>query len=105
MDEKYAIKLFEEYKIRTKWDPEIEDYYYSVIDVIAVLTESKNPRRYWSDLKRKLKKEGSQLYENIVQLKMKSNDNKFYKTDAANTEQLLRLIQSVSSPKTEPFIQ
>ena len=61
MDEKYAIKLFEEYKIRTKWDPEIEDYYYSVIDVIAVLTESKNPRRYWSDLKRKLKKEGSQL--------------------------------------------
>ena len=93
------------YKIRTKWDPEIEDYYYSVIDVIAVLTESKNPRRYQSDLKRKLKKEGSQLYENIVQLKMKSNDNKFYKTDAANTEQLLRLIQSVSSPKTEPFIQ
>ena len=72
MDEKYAIKLFEEYKIRTKWDPEIEDYYYSVIDVIAVLTESKNPRRYWSDLKRKLKKEGSQLYENIVQLKMKN---------------------------------
>ena len=79
MDEKYAIKLFEEYKIRTKWDPEIEDYYYSVIDVIAVLTESKNPRRYWSDLKRKLKKEGSQLYENIVQLKMKSTDDKFYK--------------------------
>ena len=105
MDEKYAIKLFEEYKIRTKWDPEIEDYYYSVIDVIAVLTESQNPRRYWSDLKRKLKKEGSQLYENIVQLKMKSTDDKFYKTDAANTKQLLRIVQSVPSPKAEPFKQ
>ena len=69
MEEKYAIKLFEEYKIRTKWDPEIEDWYYPIIDVIAVLTESKNPGRYRSDLKRKLKKEGSQLYENIVQLK------------------------------------
>ena len=99
MDEKYAIKLFEEYKIRTKWDPEIEDYYYSVIDVIAVLTESKNPRRYWSDLKRKLKKEGSQLYENIVQLKMKSTDDKFYKTDAANTKQLLRIVQSALHQK------
>ena len=105
MDEKYAIKLFEEYKIRTKWDPEIEDYYYSVIDIIAVLTESKNPRRYWSDLKRKLKKEGSQLYENIVQLKMKSTDDKFYKTDDANTKQLLRIVQSVPSPKAEPFKQ
>ena len=105
MNEKYAIKLFDEYKIRTKWDSEIEDYYYSVIDVIAVLTESKNPRRYWSDLKRKLKKEGSQLYENIVQLKMKSADDKFYKTDAANTKQLLRIIQSVHSPKAEPFKQ
>ena len=63
----------------------------------------KNPRRYWSDLKRKLKKEGSQLYENIVQLKMKSADDKFYKTDAANTKQLLRIIQSVPSPKAEPF--
>ena len=69
-----------------------QDYYYSVIDLIAVLTESKNPRRYWSDLKRKLKKEGSQLYENIVQLKMKSDDNKFYKTDAATTKQLLSLV-------------
>ena len=105
MDEKYAIKLFEEYEIRTKWDPEIEDYYYSVIDVIAVLSGSKNPRRYWSDLKRKLKKEGSQLYENIVQLKMKSADNKFYKTDAATTKQLLRIVQSVPSPKAEPFKQ
>lgn len=105
MDEKYAIKLFEEYKIRTKWDPEIEDYYYSVIDVIAVLTESKNPNRYWSDLKRKLSDESGQPYENIVRLKLKATDGKMRKTDAANTKQLLRIIQSVPSPKAEPFKQ
>jgi len=105
MDEKYAIKLFEEYKIRTKWDPEIDDYYYSVIDVIAVLTESKNPNRYWSDLKRKLSDESGQPYENIVRLKLKATDGKMRKTDAANTKQLLRIIQSVPSPKAEPFKQ
>lgn len=102
---KNEIKLFNDKKIRTKWDSEIEDYYFSVIDVIAVLTESKNPRRYWSDLKRKVKKEGSQLYENIVQLEMKSKDGKYYKTDVANTKQLLRIIQSVPSPNAEPFKQ
>jgi len=69
MDEKYAIKLFEEYKIRTKWDSEIEEYYYSVIDVIAVLTASKRPRKYWADLKSRLKAEGSEVSENIGQLK------------------------------------
>lgn len=105
MDEKYAIKLFEEYKIRTKWDPEIEDYYYSVIDVIAVLTGSKRPRKYWSDLKSKLKSEGSEMSENIGQLKMLSPDGKMRKTDVATTKQLLRLIQSVPSPKAEPFKQ
>ena len=105
MDEKYAIKLFEEYKIRTKWDPEIEDYYYSVIDVIAVLTGSKRPRKYWSDLKSKLKSEGSEVSENIGQLKMLSSDGKMRKTDVATTKQLLRLIQSVPSPKAEPFKQ
>ena len=105
MDEKYAIKLFEEYKIRTKWDPEIEDYYYSLIDVIAVLTESQNPNRYWSDLKRKLSDESGQPYENIVRLKLKATDGKMRKTDAANTKQLLRIIQSVPSPKAEPFKQ
>lgn len=105
MDEKYAIKLFEEYKIRTKWDPEIEDYYYSVIDVIAVLTGSKRPRKYWSDLKSKLKSEGSEVSENIGQLKMPSPDGKMRKTDVATTKQLLRLIQSVPSPKAEPFKQ
>ena len=103
MDKKYAIKLFEEYKIRTKWDSEIEDYYYSVIDVIAVLTESKRPRKYWSDLKTKLNAEGSELSGNIGQLKMLSTDGKMRKTDVANTKQLLRLIQSVPSPKAEPF--
>ena len=105
MDEKYAIKLFDEYKIRTKWDPEIEDYYYSVIDVIAVLTESKNPNRYWSDLKRKLSEESGQPYENIVRLKLKVTDGKMRETDAANTKQLLRIVQSVPSPKAEPFKQ
>ena len=91
MDEKYAIKLFEEYKIRTKWDPEIEDYYYSVIDVIAVLTESKNPNRYWSDLKRKLSEESGQPYENIVKLKMHSIDGKSRLTDVASTNNLISL--------------
>ena len=105
MDEKYAIKLFDEYKIRTKWDPEIEDYYYSVIDVIAVLTESKNPNRYWSDLKRKLSDESGQPYENIVRLKLKATDGKMRETDAANIKQLLRIVQSVPSPKAEPFKQ
>ena len=103
MNEKYAIKLFDEYKIRTKWDSEIEDYYYSVIDVIAVLTESKNPNRYWSDLKRKLSDESGQPYENIVRLKLKATDDKMRETDAANTKQLLRIVQSVPSPKAEPF--
>jgi len=76
MNEKYAVKLFEEYKIRTKWDSEKEEYYYSVIDVIAVLTESKRPRKYWSDLKNRLKSEGSEVSENIGRLKMPANDGK-----------------------------
>ena len=86
MDEKYAIKLFEEYKIRTKWDPEIENRYCSVIDVIAVLSESKRPWKYWSDLKSKLKSEGSEVSEKIGQLKMISPNGKMRETDAANTK-------------------
>ncbi len=106
MDEKYAIKLFDEYKIRTKWDSEIEDYYYSVIDVIAVLTESKNPRKYWSVLKSRLNSEGVELATICSQLKLPSHkDGKMYKTDVATTKELLRLIQSVPSPKAEPFKQ
>ncbi len=98
-----AIQLFEDKKVRTVWDEENEKWYISIIDVIEVLTESSVPKRYWSDLKKKLAKEGSQSYENIVQLKMKSADGKFYKTDVADTEQLFRLIQSIPSPKAEPF--
>ena len=103
MTQQNAIKIFEEKKVRTVWDSETEEWYFSIVDVIAVLTDSDNPRRYWSDLKRKLLKEGSQLYAKIVQLKMPSGDGKYYKTDVATTEQLFRLIQSVPSPKAEPF--
>ena len=99
-----SIQLFEDQKIRTAWDAEKEEWYFSIIDVISVLTGTANPRRYWSDLKRKLKAEGAnELYEKIVQLKMLSSDGKRYKTDVANTEQLLRIIQSIPSSKAEPF--
>ena len=102
--ENSSIQLFEDQKIRTAWDAEKEEWYFSIIDVISVLTGTANPRRYWSDLKRKLKAEGAnELYEKIVQLKMLSSDGKRYKTDVANTEQLLRIIQSIPSPKAEPF--
>ena len=102
---KNEIKLFQNEQIRTKWDSEIEDYYFSVIDVIAVLTESKNPNRYWSDLKIKLKDESGEPYEDIVKLKMPESDGKMRLTDVANSKQLLRIIQSVPSPKAEPFKQ
>ena len=103
MSEQDKIQLFENQPIRTAWNEEQEEWYFSVADVIHALTGSENPRRYWSDLKRKLKSEGAtQLYENIVQLKMKSSDGKNYKTDAATTEQLLRIIQSIPSPRAEP---
>jgi prophage antirepressor-like protein len=105
MSEQTAIKLFETKKVRTAWDENEEEWYFSIVDVVGVLTESANSRRYWSDLKIKLKKEGSQLYENFVQLKMPSEDGKSYLTDVANTEQLFRLIQSIPSPKAEPFKQ
>lgn len=103
MSEQDKIQLFDNQPIRTTWSEENEEWYFSIIDVIRVLTGSENPRRYWSDLKRKLKSEGAtQLYENIVQLKMMSSDGKSYKTDAATTEQLLRIIQSIPSPRAEP---
>ena len=98
------LQLFENKTIRTAWDEETEEWYFSIVDVISVLTGTENPRRYWSDLKRKLKKEGAvELYERIVQLKILSSDGKRYKTDVADTEQLLRIIQSIPSPKAEPF--
>jgi len=80
-----------------------EKWYFSIVDVVGVLTESKNPNNYWKVLKSRLKKEGSELVTNCNQLKMESSDGKFYKTDVADTEQLLRLIQSIPSPKAEPF--
>lgn len=103
MTKKESLQLFENRQVRSLWDSEEEKWYISIIDVIKILTGSSNPRRYWSDLKRKLQMEGSQLYENIVQLKMKSSDGKSYNTDVADVEQLFRLIQSIPSPKAEPF--
>jgi len=97
------VKIFNDKKIRMEWNEQEQDWYLSIVDVIEVLTGTENPRRYWSDLKRKLKSEGSQLYENIVQLKMESADGKFYKTDVANSKEILRIIQSIPSPKAEPF--
>ena len=97
------IKLFEDKVVRTIWDAENEEWYFSVVDVVAVLTESENPNNYWKVLKNRLKKEGSQLVTNCNQLKMPSSDGKMYKTDCMNTEQLFRLIQSIPSPKAEPF--
>jgi len=97
------IKLFENTSVRTVWDDEQEKWYISITDVIEVLTGTDRPRKYWSDLKNKLKKEGSQLSEKIGQLKMKSSDGKNYNTDVADTEQIFRLIQSIPSPKAEPF--
>lgn len=100
-----AIKLFEGNQIRSVWDSEQEEWYFSVVDVVAVLTESANPRRYWSDLKRKLQVEegANELYEKIVQLKFKSSDGKMYKTDATDMQGIFRIIQSIPSPKAEPF--
>ena len=105
MKQKDSIKIFDNKKVRSIWDGEQEKWYISIVDVVEVLTERTNPRRYWGDLKTKLEKEGSQLYDLIVQLKMQSADGKFYKTDAADVEQLFRLIQSIPSPKAEPFKQ
>ena len=103
MKQQNAIQIFEEKQVRTLWDAEQEKWYISIVDVIAVLTDSPNPRKYWSVLKTRLKAEGSQLTTNCSQLKMQSSDGKFYKTDVADTEQLFRLIQSIPSPKAEPF--
>lgn len=103
MSKEKAIKLFQDQKVRVHWDDDQEKWYFSIVDVIAILTESPRPRKYWNALKTKLKEEGSQLSSNMGQLKMQSIDGKYYKTDVADTEQLLRLIQSIPSPKAEPF--
>ena len=102
MDNK--IQIFEDKRIRTAWNEETEEWYFSVVDVVGVLTDSPNPRKYWSVLKTRLKKEGNESATNCSQLKLKSHtDGKSYKTDVADTEQLLRIIQSIPSPKAEPF--
>lgn len=98
-----SIQLFEDKKVRALWSEDQEKWYISIVDVIQVLTDSLNSRKYWSVLKTRLKKEGSQLATNCSQLKMQSADGKFYKTDVADTEQIFRLIQSIPSPKAEPF--
>ncbi|MEY3450711.1 MAG: hypothetical protein RL711_536 [Bacteroidota bacterium] len=97
------LKLFDSKKVRTHWDEDNEKWYFSIIDVIEILTDSSIPKRYWSDLKKKLNQEGSEVYEKIVRLKMLAEDGKSRETDVADTQTLLRLIQSIPSPKAEPF--
>lgn len=99
------IKLFETKKVRSHWDDDREIWYFSVIDVVEILTGSSIPKRYWSDLKKKLVNEGSQPYEKIVRLKLLAEDGKLRETDVADAETLLRIIQSIPSPKAEPFKQ
>ena len=103
MTQQNAIKIFEEKKVRTVWDEETETWYFSIIDVIAALTDSVDPRKYWNKLKQRLKEEGNETVTNCHQLKMKATDGKMRLTDVADTEQLFRLIQSIPSPKAEPF--
>jgi hypothetical protein len=103
MEKRTSIKVFENKSIRTLWDEEQEKWYVSVIDVIQVLTGSPRPRKYWNALKTKLKAEGSELSHKLGQLKMIAEDGKMRTTDVADTEQLFRLIQSIPSPKAEPF--
>jgi len=95
MTQETAIKLFESRQVRTAWNEDTEEWYFSVVDVIEVLTDSPRPRKYWNALKTKLQAEGSELSHELGQLKLPSEDGKFYKTDVANTEQLFRLIQSI----------
>jgi len=103
MNKETAIKLFENRQVRTVWNEEEEEWYFSIVDVVAVLTDSPNPRKYWSVLKTRLKQEGNETATNCSQLKLLMPDGKMRLTDVANTEQLFRLIQSIPSPKAEPF--
>jgi hypothetical protein len=103
MEKNTSIKLFEQKQVRSLWSDDEEKWYFSIVDTVGVLTDSPNPNNYWKVLKHRLIKEGSQLVTNCNQLKMLSADGKYYKTDVADTEQLFRLIQSIPSPKAEPF--
>ena len=97
------VVLFENYPVRREWDEKTEKWYFSVVDIVAVLAQNDRPRKYWDDLKRKLREEGSELSEKIGQLKLLAKDGKKYLTDVADVETILRLIQSVPSPKAEPI--
>jgi len=97
------VTLFNNHSVRRVWNNAEEKWYFSVVDVVAVLSQSSISKRYWSDLKGKLKMEGSQVYEKIVRLKFLAKDKKYYLSDAADVETILRLIQSIPSPKAEPF--
>jgi hypothetical protein len=103
MSKQEIIKIFGDRKIRSVWDDEAEIWYFSIVDVVAVLTESVNPANYWKVLKNRLKKEGNQSVTNCNQLKLRAADGKYYKTDVATAEQMFRVIQSIPSPKAEPF--
>lgn len=103
MTKQQAIKLFEEKKIRTVWDDEQEKWYFSIVDTVSILTDSVDGRKYWNKLKQRLKEEGNETVTNCHQLKLQASDGKMRLTDVADTEQLLRLIQSIPSPKAEPF--
>ena len=105
MTKKQAIQLFQERKVRTAWDDQEKKWYFSIVDVCAVLTDSPNPRNYWKVLKHRLLKEGNQTVTNCNQLKLRAEDGRMRLTDVADTEQLFRIIQSIPSPKAEPFKQ
>lgn len=105
MTQKNKIQLFEQKKVRTLWDDEREKWYFSIVDVVGILTDSVDGRKYWNKLKQRLKEEGNETVTNCHQLKMRAADGKMRMTDVADTEQLFRLIQSIPSPKAEPFKQ
>ena len=105
MTKRQAIQLFEEKKVRTVWDDEHEKWYFSIVDVVEVLTESTNPQTYWRGLKNRLKKEGNETVTNCNAFKLQAPDGKMRLTDVADTEQFFRLIQSIPSPKADPFKQ
>ena len=102
-NKKDTIKIFEDKKVRSVWDAEAEKWYISIVDVVGILTESPNPNNYWKVLKNRLRKEGNESVTICNQLKLQSSDGKYYKTDVADVEQLFRLVQSIPSPKAEPF--
>ena len=105
MTKKEAIKIFEEKKVRTAWDDETEEWYFSIVDVVSILTESVDGRKYWNKLKQRLKEEGNETVTNCHQLKLCAEDSKMRLTDVADTESIFRIIQSIPSPKAEPFKQ